>query len=311
MNWLIKATLQKCLGSIPGYLSDPLYYAFQRSLGSLRNFNPLSRIAAVDNICRIGEIMDFSLKDKRVLEIGTGWCPVVPLFLWIHGSKNVVSCDLNRYFNEELLMDALLYIRSNAETIVDTYNFIDPKRLEYVLSNDKYFCKDSVLSGLRDIGIHYLAPANAAMLPFEDNYFDLHTSFTVLEHVHPQVIPHIFSEGKRLVRNEGAFIHCIDYSDHFSNNDAKLSQINFLRFNEFAYSFLISKYSYMNRLRHDDFLDIFSQIGLSLYVEEPFFCQKVYSQLSSASYSFKVAKPFSLKSIDLLSTTACWFGLKL
>lgn len=76
------------------------------------------------------------------------------------------------------------------------------------------------------------------MLPFDEHYFDAHVSLAVLEHIPRDVLSDIFVEAKRLVRPKGVIIHKIDYADHFSYSDKRISAINFFKFNEHDFSLL-------------------------------------------------------------------------
>ena len=55
-------------------------------------------------------------------------------------------------------------------------------------------------------------------------------------------------------------INYIDYGDHFSHTDDSISSLNFLQYSTNEWSrYGDSKFIYMNRLRHDDFEDIFNE----------------------------------------------------
>lgn len=61
--------------------------------------------------------------------------------------------------------------------------------------------------------------------------------------------------------NNGLFIHRIDYSDHFSHSDSNISAINFLQYGDNEWEgYAGNRYMYMNRLRHDDFINLFQSV---------------------------------------------------
>ena len=126
-----------------------------------------------------------------------------------------------------------------------------------------------MLSSLHRIGIDYLAPADARNLPFDNDYFDAHVSYTVLEHIPRDVLRDIFIEAKRIVRPAGVILHNVDFTDHFSHSDRHISAINFLKFNECDYDRLAgNKFMYMNRLRDDDFRALWHELSLVPFVVE-------------------------------------------
>ena len=81
-----------------------------------------------------------------------------------------------------------------------------------------------------------------------------HISYTVFEHIPAPILSDILSEAQRVLRPSGLAIHLIDYSDHFAHSDASISAINFLQYDDAAWSRLADNpYMYMNRLRADDY----------------------------------------------------------
>jgi hypothetical protein len=121
------------------------------------------------------------------------------------------------------------------------------------------------LQNLLDImNVQYLAPADAGnlkQLPLGS--IDYHVSNFVFEHIPPKVIARIMLEGKRLMRDNGLFVHLIDLSDHFSHSDKAISAINFLRFSDHTWMhYGGNRYTYHNRLRVNNFLQLFHDVGL-------------------------------------------------
>ena len=82
------------------------------------------------------------------------------------------------------------------------------------------------------------------------------------------------------------FVYRVDYSDHFSHSDSSISAINFLQFSELKWDMLAgNRYMYMNRLRHDDFLDLFRQWGHSVLMEEPDVDREIVLTLKDTEFS--------------------------
>jgi hypothetical protein len=79
MNWRRKAQIQKLLSSLP--LSDALYFAMQRTMGSLRkgNVNPLEWFSAAIRIADWTKGENRELVGDRFLEVGTGRMVSLPM----------------------------------------------------------------------------------------------------------------------------------------------------------------------------------------------------------------------------------------
>lgn len=308
MNFRVKAFIQNSIDLLPGALSYEVYYQFQRNFAGLRKINPSSRINAGGKVVELASQVNFSMHGKRVLEVGSGRSPILPISLWLHGASRVVTCDLNPYFKEDIWIDSFQWLKSNKEQVIESCEGIDQEKLTELLRNKQFCEKGKILTNLHRIGIDYLAPADARMLPFDDDYFDAHVSYTVLEHIPRDVLRDIFVEAKRLVRPAGVIIHNIDYTDHFSHSDKRISAINFLKFDERDFARLAeNKFMYMNRLRDDDFRNLWHELSLCPYVSEKSLSEDLLSLLRSA------VKPvlhdrFSGKSDEDLATVESWYG---
>ena len=66
------------------------------------------------------------------------------------------------------------------------------------------------------------------------------------------------------------FIHRIDYSEHFSHSDSSISSLKFLKFNANEWKkYDDNRNMCMNRLRHDDYLEVFENGDYTVLKGEP------------------------------------------
>ena len=311
MDFRAKAFLQTLISLLPEPISLRVYYKVQRSIGNLRSVNPMPAIAAGKKFVDIGSSINFSFQGKKVIEVGSGRSPILPLSLWLQGASHVVTCDINPYFEEEIWIESIDWLAQNEGLIKKLSPLMQIERIKYICSSELLRKKGNILKGLHEIGIDYLAPADACMLPFSENYFDAHISYTVLEHIPRNIIYSIFNEAKRLVRRNGVIIHNIDYTDHFSHSDSSISVVNFLKFSEKKFSRLAgNRFMYMNRLRDDDFLVLWSELGLVPSYDEKCISSDVMALLEHSSYEHLLNEKFRGKNAEVLSTTEAWYGFK-
>ena len=73
---------------------------------------------------------------------------------------------------------------------------------------------------------------DASKLQLPANSIDYQISYNVFEHIPPDVIVSILKEGNRLVRDNGLFVHRIDFTDHFAHSDKSITFVNFLQYND-------------------------------------------------------------------------------
>ncbi len=304
MDWKLKAKIQNLVSLLPDFLSYSIYYWIQRNLGSLKDskLNPTSRLlAGIETVKRIEQV-DRSPIGATFLEVGTGRRINTILAFWLLGADKVITVDLNLYLKEELVKADLNYIARNQSEIKSLFgDIIFNDRLNILLEfiQSSYSLRDL----LKFLNIEYIAPSDASHLNLPDNYVDFHTSYTVLEHIPPEIIKAILKEGKRILKQDGLFVHCIDYSDHFSHSDKSLSPINFLQFSDDEWHKIAgNRYMYMNRLRHDDFINLFQNLNCKTLIEELSIDQDLLKYLCNMRLAFK----FTSKDEHILATKEAW-----
>jgi SAM-dependent methyltransferase len=262
-KWKRKAWLHRLIARFPMRVTYPFSYFVQRRFGSLRRVNPTTQLSAgvkiLDSIRQHGK----EIEGKTFLEIGTGRRLNVPMALWLCGASRITTVDLNRYLRAELVFDDIAYLRRHRQEIFALFGDFarEPafqKRFSHLLQ-----CREDLDSLLEMLHVEYLAPANGVHLQIEPESIDYHVSRTVLEHVPPGVVERILSEGKRVLRRDGLLVHFVDFSDHFAHSDRSIPLIHFLRFSDREWSRLSGDlYMYHNRLRIDDFIELFRRVGL-------------------------------------------------
>lgn len=263
MEWRHKALLQNFFARIPEPLGPFLYYQMQRRLGGLRRPDPVSRLQAGRHLVDLLRQQGREISGSTVVEIGTGHQINLPIALWLCGAEEIITLDLNRYLKHELVREDLGWIASHQSEVSEMLSLPSRHRLRELV--------ELVNSGipipdiLGRLNVRYHAPADASKTAFPGNSVDFHVSFAVLEHIPALVLGGIFSEGLRILKPDGLFVHCVDFSDHFSHDDDGISSINFLRFSEKEWDRLSgNRYMFHNRLRLSEFLSILGRAGFAL-----------------------------------------------
>lgn len=254
MNWKLKAGIQNAIAALPSQMSYDAYYKFQRTFGGLKTVDYLvaSRMEAATMFWDALVENDVSPHSKRLLEVGTGRVPLLPISFWLMGAGSVTTVDLNPYVESDLVKLTLDFVRHNRSQIETIFgDRLVEDRLDKLI---ELGCADASPQQLFDCcSIDYLAPSDAADTSLPAGTVDIHFSYTVLEHIPEPVLGPILREASRLLAPDGVCLHYVDYSDHFSHSDKSISAINFLKYNDRTWGKLAdNRYMYMNRLRHDD-----------------------------------------------------------
>jgi SAM-dependent methyltransferase len=305
MHWKTKARIQNAVSRIPSSVSYATYYWLQRKFGGLRKINPQTKFEAAVQTWRLIQELDYDPAGKTFLEIGTGRVPNVPMSFWLMGAKGTVTVDVNPYMRTELIVEVLDFMSRDRERIRKIFGtLLDEQRFNELLS--LHDGSNFSLRAFLDLcQINYVSPGDAADTGLTDKSVDFHTSRAVFEHIPASVLKKIIEEGNRVIRDDGLFVHRIDYSDHFSHSDKSISSINFLQYSDPVWDrYAGNRYMYMNRLRHDDFLSILESMGHNILLTRPDVDPRALEQLNSGT--LQLDERFRAKSTDVLSISGSW-----
>src|SRR5215203_4978765 len=103
MNWRVKGLIQRTLSAVPGgiWVNDRM----QRSMGGLRNFPATIETKVVSDWVVLVENMAelrTGIRGLHLLEVGTGWMPVLPVCFSLAGSASCTTIDVTRHMNATL-----------------------------------------------------------------------------------------------------------------------------------------------------------------------------------------------------------------
>jgi hypothetical protein len=305
MRWKLKAKIQNLVSLLPSSVSYAAYYWMQRRFGALRRLNPVTRMTAAIEIWQRIRSQNQDPSGKVFLEVGTGRVPLVPLAYWLMGAEKTITIDLNPYLKADLILETLHYISANERKILELFgSLIHKKRFDELLKFGRA-AGFSVPAFLELCRIDYIAPGDAADTRLPEQAVDFHTSYTVFEHIPGAVLWRILTEGNRIIRDGGLFVHRIDYSDHFSHSDKDISAINFLSYSDAEWDkYAGNRYMYMNRLRHDDFIDLFNSVGQDIVETKTRVDERAQGLLRSGG--LRLDERFRSKSEDTLSIVGAW-----
>jgi SAM-dependent methyltransferase len=305
MRWKVKAAIQNTMARLPRGVSYAGYYRMQRLVGGLRTTIPDEHIlAGVQTWRRIVE-QGRNPRGALFFEVGTGRAPIVPLACWLMGARGTITLDVNPYLKGELVQEALEYVNAHRDHVARLFgDLLQADRFERLL--DFHRTERFSLPRFLDLcGIDYIEPGDAANSGLPRDSVDFHASYTVFEHIAPDVLAGILIEGTRIVREDGLFVHMIDYSDHFSHADESISAINFLQYSDAEWArYAGNRYMYMNRLRHDDMVRLFESCGHRILSVTTHTDERARAQLETGL--LRVDERFRGKPHEILSIRGSW-----
>jgi hypothetical protein len=243
------------------------------------------------------------ISHKVFLEVGTGWHPVLPIFLQLLGARSTTTIDLNPWLVRSALLATLSGFEVYAPRIAVDFG-IDEGELEARLRPMLAAAGDgsvSVAEILRQGGIEYRVPCNACATNLPPQSVDFIVSYNVLEHLPVEVIRGMLAESQRILRADGVHLHHINPGDHYAS-DSNITASNFLRYSPFAWYFIGgSGLAYHNRLRDADYSRLIHEASFRVAHEDRKIDDRALAAIRSGA--FKVDRRFEHYSAESLACT--------
>ena len=241
--------------AIPGYVQ--LRTAVRKNWP--HRTNPGMDSCLVDSAIRQVELLraaGLDIRGRRVLEIGSGWHPILPITFIAAGAESVTLTEVDPILDRRLVRSAINFVMARRDNIADRIG---------ADSFDRLKVKDGELSVmLRDLGLTYVVPYRTGLS--SDGSADIIVSCSVLEHIRPELLEAMLTEFRRILVCGGAMVHFIDCSDHFAMRDKSISRCNFLRYEDWVWR-MCSINFYQNRLRHSDYTAMSQRHGFKISFE--------------------------------------------
>ena len=248
MNWRLKAAVHTVLSHAPA--GEVAHYGLQRHItGSLpvSDCSLRSSIAMADgHVSAVTPCLNRPISETVWYEFGTGWDLAIPLALFAAGVRTQVLIDIRPLLRVSLVNETIRRLRS-----------WDILRSGESLSDADL--RDELQSRF---GIAYRAPCDARATGLPDASIDVMTSTSTLEHIPEDDLLPLLRECRRLLRPAGVASFYINYADHYAAADSGISSYHFLQFEDDVWKRWYSpSLHYQNRLRHPDYLRLFSEVG--------------------------------------------------
>jgi hypothetical protein len=272
MRWLAKAAVQNTAAVVPG--GRRFNRVLQRyGTGSVvmtpaKVVEKLSRVCArhVDHHARFGAR---PLGDATVVEVGTGFAPLLPVGLFLAGSGPVHTLDIVELADARATHELLGHVVTAAErgTLAPACPWVLPERLARVRELAAAPAPVEVRALLHEMGIVY-AVGDAARSGLVPGTVDLFVTNNVFEHVPPPVIADLLGEAHRTGAAGAIASHHIDLRDHYARFDRGVGVYNSLRFTANQWRVLDNRMEPQNRLRHSDYLRLIDEAGFDVVADD-------------------------------------------
>ncbi len=267
---MAKAIIQKGISFLPN--SEKVNFLFQKHVTKAvlltdQHFD-WKITHARDHVNYFTKFSKTNVKEAQVLELGTGWYPIVPIALFLNGFKNTVSIDIQSWMTTE----------SQLTTIKKFKEWRDAGKLDAYLPNLQESRWQELMAILKDqlktkeafnqkihLQTHLIDARNTN---FKAQSFDFICSNNTFEHIPKNILIDILKEFKRLIKTEGVQSHFIDLTDHFAHFDASITAYNFLKFSAKQWDLIDNSIQPQNRMRWPDYQKIYADLNIPILEEE-------------------------------------------
>ncbi|PPK85664.1 methyltransferase family protein [Neolewinella xylanilytica] len=269
-KWILKAAVQKTISFLPA--KERINFFFQKHVTrgvKLSDQHLEYKLDAARDHIRYYETYGAIPRDvTTVLELGTGWYPIVPLMLFLAGFDRIVSIDIRKWTSKERQLVSIGRVLHYLDEgrLAAYLDRIVPERvhtLRGILASPEAFSEEAINELIQ------LSPRimDATALDFPDHCFDFICSNNTFEHIYEPVLRKILLEFKRVLKGDGVMSHFIDLSDHFAHLDHSITIYNFLRFDAWQWRLIDNDIQPQNRLRWRDYRKLYHSIGMPIREE--------------------------------------------
>jgi len=261
-----KTLVLKVLDSLPNKLGYYLYHKIQK-----KSFKDITKNIKANNnsysvVKHILNTINIDLKDKNIIEIGSGWLPLMPYLIKIKKNcKTIYTYDLNNHYNAKNIEKLNTYFKTEENITFKTQTKGNFNLPDFI----KYYPKTNISN---------------ANLPKEVSF--VYSRF-VLEHVQPQDIIEMHRKFHLDLPENVYVLHLISPSDHRAYSDSSISYYDFLKYSNKQWNNIQTKFDYHNRLRLPHYINIFEQAGFEVVFLE-------YDKVAKDSLKYKKFKSLNL-----------------
>jgi hypothetical protein len=199
------------------------------------------------------------LTEAAFYEFGAGWDMTIPLAFYGMGIGSQTVVDIRSLLRPHIFNLTIekfqKLVSESAMTRRPAAQFSHTQRDFSSFLSEQY-------------GIDYRAPCDARHTGLPSSAVDCITSTSTLEHIPADDIRLILRECHRILRDDGLISLLIDYDDHYSYFDNRISSYNFLQYSDRQWAWFNPPLHYQNRLRHKDYITLFESEGFEIVEEQ-------------------------------------------
>ena len=221
---------------------------------------------AIDHMVNFKKNTSLDKGSATVLEIGTGWYPIIPLVAFLCGYNKIISFDINAWLKKPGIITAISMTLDNLDLLSDIESEIDEDRLvtlRTILNQESNLDINTILASIK------LEPKveDFTKSEIKPGSIDYICSNNTYEHIYVEVLEKILEKFKQVLKPTGTMSHFIDMSDHFAHFDKSITVYNFLKYSKKFWATIDNSIQPQNRLRLSQYRQLYQDVGLPISEE--------------------------------------------
>jgi hypothetical protein len=271
-SWLLKTALQRAISGLPR--SHWWNALLQRHVTGGLRIQPYGEFQGKLKACRrhLDFYREFSgqvREDFTVVEIGTGWFPIIPIGLHLCGAREIWTFDIVRLLRADTFNKVIEYFCLFAKTgkLYEILPAALPARVVELIDLSSSVTRMSPVEFLERLNIHALVH-DVRNSGLGDRSANMVFSHGVLEHFPPPMLAEALGELRRICSRDSVMSHFIGMADQFASFDRSITPFNSMRYSAWAWRWLNNSMIPQNRLRISDYRRAYSDAGFEIVAEE-------------------------------------------
>lgn len=262
MGWRLKSFQFKVFSAIPG--GTRLYNFAQDHITKSTH----ASAPRVDQKIQVGlEFWDWlksqnmceRLVGGRLLDIGSGWHPTIPLLWHSFGNDQQTLVDICPNMNARQVADTIKYFRE----VVESPNWSHRSAIKRLPEQSARVASDAA-TALKPLGIRYEAPYGDYLQRHPD-HFDMVICTQVLQHIPKAVHLQIFKELFHCMKPGGLFHATVHFVGQFRSPHLREGQYEHLTLSPATWDgWINSSMMGFNRLKGPDYRETLEQSGFRI-----------------------------------------------
>ncbi|HYW78307.1 MAG TPA: class I SAM-dependent methyltransferase [Thermoguttaceae bacterium] len=270
-KWKIKAAVQKVLSLLP---NSQFWNSFFQKFVT-RRYSLSERVFKV-KLTRCNELLEQARhavgrpsENFTVLELGTGWHPVLAIGMYLCGASKIWSVDIESLMTTDNVRSTVEFFVQYAQSgrLLELLPSAVEHRVTALQENVGSLPESATGKAMLEALNIESVVSDARTLDLAPGSVDFFISACVFEHIPQDVLKDIFIKFHEIAAADAVMNHSVDLSDHYSHFDRSISGFNFLQYSSREWRRYNNQLHYQNRLRIDDYRKLHQETGFRIAAE--------------------------------------------